>query len=91
MVDRLDKKLSQRSVLKEDMETFVNRELIPVVEGLRLIVAQLLTRYLEGTGSPEGVVTASRGAIYQRQDGGAFSSLYVKESGDNTNTGGVAK
>lgn len=43
-----------------------------------------------GSGSPEGVVTAPVGAIYHRTDGGAGTSLYVKESGTG-NTGWVAK
>ena len=43
------------------------------------------------TGSPEGVVTASPGAIVLRDDGGAGTTLYVKESGVGTNTGWVAK
>jgi len=34
-----------------------------------------------GAGSPEGVVTAPVGSIYSRTDGGAGTSLYVKESG----------
>lgn len=42
-----------------------------------------------GTGSPEGVVTASPGALYIRDDGGASTSLYVKEAGTG-NTGWVA-
>ena len=43
-----------------------------------------------GSGSPEGVVTAPVGAYYSRTDGGANTSLYVKESGAG-NTGWVAK
>lgn len=43
-----------------------------------------------GTGSPEGVVTASVGSFYSRTDGGAGTSWYVKESGSG-NTGWVAK
>lgn len=45
---------------------------------------------LRGTGSPEGVQTAPVGALYQRTDGGASTTLYVKESGAG-NTGWVAK
>lgn len=41
-------------------------------------------------GSPEGVVTAPVGAIRTRLDGGAGSTLYVKESGTGS-TGWVAK
>jgi hypothetical protein len=43
-----------------------------------------------GSGSPEGSVTAPVGSTYQRQDGGAGTSFYVKESGTG-NTGWVAK
>lgn len=46
--------------------------------------------YFTGTGSPEGVVTASIGALYLRTDGGASTTLYVKESGSSS-TGWVAK
>lgn len=34
-----------------------------------------------GTGSPEGVVSASPGAVYYRTDGGVGTVLYVKETG----------
>ena len=37
--------------------------------------------FYKGAGNPEGVVTAPVGAIYQRTDGGASTTLYVKESG----------
>ena len=43
-----------------------------------------------GTGSPEGVVTATVGSQFMRTDGGANTTLYVKESGTG-NTGWVAK
>lgn len=42
-----------------------------------------------GSGSPEGVVTASVGSIYRRYDGGSATTVYVKESGTG-NTGWVA-
>lgn len=42
-----------------------------------------------GTGSPEGVHTADVGSLFIRSDGGATSTLYVKESGAG-NTGWVA-
>ena len=44
-----------------------------------------------GAGSPNGVVTASPPALYLNRSGGAGTTLYVKESGTNTNTGWVAK
>jgi len=43
-----------------------------------------------GTGSPEGVVTATQGSLYTRLDGGAGTTLYVKESGTGS-TGWVSK
>jgi len=43
-----------------------------------------------GTGTPEAVVTAPIGSLYTRYDGGAATTLYVKESGVG-NTGWIAK
>jgi len=43
-----------------------------------------------GSGTPEGVVTAPVGSLFLRTDGGASTSVYVKESGSG-NTGWVAK
>jgi hypothetical protein len=45
---------------------------------------------LSGAGTPENAITANIGSTYQRTDGGAGTSLYVKESGTG-NTGWVAK
>lgn len=44
----------------------------------------------QGSGTPEGNVTAPVGSLYLRTDGGAGTSLYVKESGSGT-TGWVGK
>lgn len=46
--------------------------------------------YFSGSGSPEGVVTANVGSTYARQDGGAGTSTYYKESGTG-NTGWVER
>lgn len=43
-----------------------------------------------GAGTPEGAVTARIGSIYFRTNGGAGTSLYVKESGTG-NTGWIGK
>lgn len=43
-----------------------------------------------GTGSPEGVVTATVGSIYYRTDGSTSTTLYVKTSG-SSNTGWTPK
>jgi hypothetical protein len=45
---------------------------------------------IEGTGTPESAVTAPVGSLFLRTDGGASTTLYVKESGSG-NTGWVAK
>ncbi|MCW1985328.1 UNVERIFIED_ORG: hypothetical protein M2348_001060 [Sphingomonas sp. R1F5B] len=45
---------------------------------------------LAGGGSPEGVVSAPVGTLYLRSDGGAGTTLYVKETGTG-NTGWAAK
>jgi hypothetical protein len=37
-----------------------------------------------GTGSPEGVHEANVGSLYTRLDGGAGTTLYVKESGTSS-------
>jgi len=49
-----------------------------------------LLRIHSGNGSPEGVLAAPVGSLYTRLDGGANTTLYVKESGVG-NTGWVAK
>lgn len=43
-----------------------------------------------GSGSPEGVLTAPVGSLYLRTNGGAGTTLYIKESGSG-NTGWVGK
>ena len=48
------------------------------------------TTIKSGTGSPENNVYGSVGQIYLRTDGGTNTTLYVKESGTNTNTGWAA-
>ncbi len=47
-------------------------------------------RVISGTGTPEGNVTAAVGTLFLRTDGGASTTLYVKESGTGT-SGWVAK
>lgn len=43
-----------------------------------------------GTGTPEGAVTAPVGSLFLRSDGGASTTLYVKQSGAG-NIGWIAK
>jgi hypothetical protein len=56
----------------------------------RLSVSGTTATIRAGTGTPESVVTANVGSIYLRTDGGAGTTLYIKESGAG-NTGWVAK
>jgi hypothetical protein len=63
------------------------------VRGLRLTAGNTLSAApstLAGYGLPQSVVTATPGSTFQRLDGGAATSFYVKESGTG-NTGWVAK
>lgn len=48
------------------------------------------SKILTGTGDPNGLVAGKVGSLYLRVDGGAGSTLYVKESGSG-NTGWVSK
>lgn len=54
-------------------------------------VRDLLSRVIVGMGSPAGVVVANRGTLYLRTDGGAATTLYVKEGNDGTSAGWVGK
>lgn len=47
-------------------------------------------KVMAGTGSPAGVVAAPVGSLFLRSDGGANTSMYVKESGTGT-SGWAAK
>jgi hypothetical protein len=42
---------------------------------------------MTGNGSPEGIVTAAPGSTYRNASGGVGTTLYVKESAANVNTG----
>jgi hypothetical protein len=88
MVAKLDKKLSSRSVEKDDVLEFINKELVPVVEKLRLLSNGLVDMLQSGEGSPNGVVSASRPALYFDTTGGA-GSVYYKTT-DDSDTGWVA-
>jgi hypothetical protein len=64
-----------------------------VVAGANLATEDLpapLNRVYQGTGTPNGVVTATPGSMYLNIAGGAGATLWVKESG-SSNTGWVAK
>ncbi len=52
---------------------------------------EFATAIRSGNGSPLNVVVANIGTLYRRLDGGANTTLYVKESGNGLATGWVAK
>lgn len=74
------------------------RQLVSPVTGLSGANMQLLVKYINeyvkynfvGSGTPENNIEAPIGSIYHRTDGGAGTSLYVKESGTG-DTGWVGK
>lgn len=47
-------------------------------------------RFLTGNGTPEGSVTGSVGDFYTDRGGAAGSTMYIKQSGNATNTGWFA-
>jgi len=67
------------------------------VEPQRVVreIAQELNAYagriFVGAGSPETKITAVRGSLYLRTDGGAGTTLYIKEANDTLATGWAAK
>lgn len=72
------------------------KRLLPsLYDTFRRIVAAVNTledsRVLRGAGSPLNVVVANIGTLYVRTDGGAGSTLYVKEANSGASTGWVAK
>ena len=62
----------------------------PEISDLQNAMLALLGLIRSGTGTPEGAVTADVGSIFLRTDGGAATTLYVKESGAG-NTGWISK
>lgn len=58
---------------------------------LKDIVDRINLGMLQGIGSPAGVVVADVGTLYRRLDGGAGTTLYVKESGNGTAAGWASK
>jgi hypothetical protein len=56
---------------------------------LRYDQTAITSRHLCGTGNPNGVMRGNLGDTYSNLSGGAGTTLWVKESGVNTNTGWV--
>jgi hypothetical protein len=62
-----------------------------VAAGVNQITLGIGTKVSAGTGSPNSVVSGNPGDLYLNLSGGAGTTLYVKESGTNTNTGWIGK
>lgn len=60
------------------------------VYAYRTILGTAAIQILTGAGTPEAAVTAPVGSLFLRSDGGASTTLYVKQNGTG-NTGWVAK
>ncbi len=97
MVDVVKSKVRDKPLTQEDLLDTVNREVLPTIAALRSALNMLIaTVGNSGEGDPnvDGLV-ADRGSLYIRTDGGASTSLYVKESGGTgesaTGTGWVGK
>ena len=58
--------------------------------GVSRLELGLGAKIFNGAGTPEGSQTAPIGSMYLRSDGGAGTTLYIKESGAG-NTGWIAK
>ena len=63
---------------------------MPVIDKSKLPAGVSYALPLTGAGTPEGVVAAPVGTLFLRTDGGAATTLYVKETGTG-NTGWAAK
>lgn len=55
------------------------------------VLRPISERFKIGSGSPEGVISARIGTIYLRTDGGAATSIYIKEADDGLASGWQAK
>lgn len=76
--------------LPEVNDTTTQAALKRLLDSVRDLQERQQPVVLSGKGTPEGSVSALVGALYTRTDGGAGTTLYVKESGTG-NTGWVAK
>jgi hypothetical protein len=62
-------------------------DVLRVVQAVQLVGNNI--NIYSGSGTPEGVITARVGSLFLRTD--SSSTLYVKQTGDNTNTGWILK
>jgi len=67
-----------------------SRQLVSDLETRLRSMTLMLNHMYSGRGTPEGTVKAPVGSMYLRTDGGALTTLYIKESGTG-NVGWVPK
>lgn len=67
-----------------------DQNILKVFEDVQPLLNTLIQYIHIGSGTPEGNETGSVGHIYLRTNGGANTTLYVKESG-TAKTGWIAK
>jgi len=83
----------------DDWSRWMKAQTIPVEADISITESQIsdfgsyvtTATIMSGSGSPEGVITASPPCLYLNTDGGTSTTLYVKETGEDTNTGWIAK
>lgn len=94
-IEELQNQISQlKQQLEKQSQTILDLEkILKLHKHTGYDMTQLLEKldYIKfGTGTPEGAISARIGTIFLRQNGGAITTLYVKESGTG-NTGWIAK
>jgi hypothetical protein len=79
-VSLLNRAFQQQEQLTNDVATLKDQ-----------VFTQVNLPIFTGKGSPNGALVAAIGSLYLRLDGGAGTTLYVKESASDKNIGWVAK
>jgi len=76
--------------LRNENNSFLNGSYVPVADSYTNLTNLSIVGVLTHSGTPEGNFAAPIAAQFRRTDGGAATSLYIKESGTG-NTGWAAK
>ena len=85
--------VGQRDILASDEDGKIYLKTAGTAGAGGLVIGPDKANYaqlLSGFGTPEGAITAERGSLFLRMDGGAGTCLYVKQTGSG-NTGWVGK
>jgi hypothetical protein len=71
--------------------SFMDASFVPVADTYTNLTNVIWLEDLAYAGTPQSVFYAAPGTRYKRTDGGAGTSLYIKESASSANTGWAAK